>query len=69
MAYNVTPGTIVNGRIIDAVDLLNEFTAISIASKDAESKIEDAKAAAIQDSKTYTDTTLAAETIIDGGTF
>lgn len=68
MAYEPTQGVIVNGRIIDADDLMNEFTAISVATKENSAKAETVAKQAEEAAKTYSDGKLA-EFKVDGGTF
>lgn len=68
MSYTPTPGIFVNGRIADAVEVLNEFSAISVATKENATKIESATQKQLQASKTYTDTELG-KINVDGGSF
>lgn len=68
MPYEPTQGVIVNGAIIDADDLANEFQAISLFSKEVETKVDNNSQAAIDTSKKYTDAQVAG-IIVDGGTF
>lgn len=66
MAYEPTPGIFENGRIADATEILNEFTAISAATKENTTHIDSQSQVQLEESKKYTDTKLAAFTI-DGG--
>lgn len=68
MAYEPTKGIIVNGRIIDADDLMNEFTAISVATKENSTKSTTEAEQARVDAVKHTDDKFSALNI-DGGTF
>lgn len=68
MAYNPTQGVIVDGRIIEAADLMNEFTAISVATKENAANATTAAAKAREEAIQHTDDAFA-QFNIDGGTF
>lgn len=68
MAYTPTKGVFVNGRIIDADDILNEFTAISIATKENSEASKTLSEAAKKEATDYTDNQLISLKV-DGGTF
>lgn len=68
MAYKPVQGLFVNGRIADATEVLNEFTAISTETDSLANSITTASAKALEDAKKDTDDKLAAFAI-DGGTF
>lgn len=70
MSYNPTQGVIVDGEIIEADDLMNEFNAIAVETNALASQISTQAAQTEQAAKSYTDTTVAAAVAtIDGGTF
>lgn len=66
--YTPTKGIFVNGRIADAVDLVNEFSAVASGIVEVDNKVVSATSEAETAAKAYTDTKFAA-LIIDGGSF
>lgn len=68
MAYNPTPNTFVNGKIIDGPEIATEFNKVSAATKDLETSIQNNTAQAVSDAKAYTDSQVTNGTI-DGGAF
>lgn len=67
--YTPTQGKIINGRVADADDIMNEFSAISQTFQSAQDETEKKLQETLEAAKTHTTEAMAGIQNIDGGTF
>lgn len=66
--YTPSKGIFANGRIADATDIVNEFSAVASGIAEVDSKVVSVTTESATETRAYVDTQLASLKV-DGGTF